>query len=74
MRQRRLPDLIKSQAALATGPGFRPHVQIADHRAQNIVEIMRKASGEVADRLHLLRLLQPLFGLLAFRDVLAMVT
>ncbi len=47
-------------------PGFQQDVEIADDDAKQIVEIMRHAAGEIADRLHLLRLDQSRLGLLAF--------
>src|SRR5207244_8677480 len=36
------------------------HLAIADDAAQDVVEVVRDAAGEPADRLHLLRLAQPL--------------
>ena len=41
------------------------HLQPADHRRQQIVEIMRDAAGQPPDRLHLLRLAERLLGPLA---------
>ena len=45
-------------------------VEIAHHRHQQIVEVMRDAAGELPDRLHLLRLAQLLLRLFAGRDFL----
>ena len=39
--------------------------QRADDAGQEVVEVVRDAAGELADRFHLLRLAQGLFGLLA---------
>ena len=39
-------------------------IEIADDDAEQIVEIVRHAAGEIADRLHLLRLAQLRLGLL----------
>ena len=44
-------------------------LQPADHRGQQIVEIVGDAAGELADRLHLLRLAQRLLGALALADL-----
>ena len=41
----------------------------ADHRGQQIVEIVGDAAGQLADRLHLLRLAQRLLGPLALADL-----
>ena len=38
------------------------HVEVADDRGQQIVEVVRDATGELADRLHLLRLSQRILG------------
>ena len=45
-------------------------VEIADDRGEQIVEVVRDAAGEPADRLHLLRLAQRFLGRLAPRDLL----
>ncbi len=45
------------------------HVQPADHHGQEIVEVMRDAAGELAQRLQLLLLEQPLLRLLACLDL-----
>ena len=45
------------------------HFQIGDDRRQNIVEIVRDAAGELADRLHLLRLAELILHLLAAGQV-----
>jgi hypothetical protein len=45
------------------------HLEIADDRRQVIVEIVGDAAGELADRLHLLRLPEFLLHLLAAREV-----
>ena len=44
-------------------------VQIADDDLQQIVEVMGHPAGELADRLHLLRLLQHAFGAQSLGDV-----
>ena len=46
-------------------------IEIADDRGEQIVEVVRDAAGEAADRLHLLRLPQCFLGRLAARDLLA---
>ena len=43
-------------------------IEVADDRGQQIVEVVRDAAGEAADRFHLLRLAQRLLGRLAPRD------
>src|SRR5437763_1295525 len=45
-------------------------IQVADHDSEKIVEVMRQAAGELADRLHLLALPQLVLQRLAGRDVL----
>ena len=42
-------------------------LQVADHDAEQIVEVVRDAAGELADRFHLLRLQQARFEALAAR-------
>ena len=44
-------------------------LQIADHDAEQIVEVVRDAAGELADRFHLLRLQQPRFEALLLGQV-----
>jgi len=44
-------------------------VEIAGDHRQQVVEIVRNAAGELADRLHLLRLLHLFFGRLALGHV-----
>ncbi len=44
-------------------------LEAADHRRQQIVEIVGDAAGQLADRLHLLRLAQRLLGPLALADL-----
>ena len=44
-------------------------VAVAENRRQQVVEVVRDAAGELADRLHLLRLAQLLFELAALGDV-----
>ena len=52
------------------GHALAQQIEIAHHRHQQIVEIVRDAAGELADRLHLLRLPQLLLGLFARGDFL----
>ena len=52
------------------GHALAQQIEIAHHRHQQIVEIMRDAAGELADRFHLLRLPQLLLGLFARGDFL----
>ncbi len=52
------------------GDALAQQIEIAHHRHQEIVEIMRDAAGELADRLHLLRLPQLLLCLFARGDFL----
>ena len=47
------------------------HVEIADDDCEQVVEVMRHAAGEVADRLHLLRLNELGLGLASLGDVLS---
>ena len=57
---------------LQVGAGLEGQTQrlgVADHDRQQIVEVVREAAGELADRLHLLRLRQLLFGPLAAGEV-----
>jgi hypothetical protein len=56
--------------ARIVGDALAQQIEIAHHRHQQIVEIMRDAAGELADRLHLLRLPQLLLGPFAGRDLL----
>ena len=44
-------------------------IEVADHRGQQIVEVVGDAAGEMTDRLHLLCLHQRSFGLLALSDL-----
>ena len=46
-------------------------IEIADDRGEQVVEVVRDAAGEAADRFHLLRLAQRFLGRLAPRDLLA---
>ena len=66
---RRLQRLLDMLALLEIGEIRMEHLQIGDDRRQVIVEIMRDAAGELADRLHLLRLPELLLHLLAARQV-----
>ncbi len=70
-------------AALGTGPGVvhqtqqrrvgrhapAQQFQAAEHRHQQIVEVVGDTAGEVAQRFHLVQLLQRLFGGDAFTDI-----
>ncbi len=49
---------------------FAQNVDVAKNRCEDVVEIVRHAAGEPADRLHFLRLPQLTLELLALRDVL----
>lgn len=60
----------QAMQARIVGKPFTQQVEIAHHRHQQIVEIMRNAAGELADGLHLLRLAQLLLGLFARSDFL----
>ena len=44
-------------------------LQVADHDAEQIVEVVRDAAGELADRFHLLRLQQPRFEALLLGEI-----
>ena len=44
-------------------------IEIADHRHQQVVEVVGDAAGELADRFHLLGLAQLLFDTLGFSQV-----
>ena len=48
---------------------FAQQLQVAEHGRQQVVEIVRDAAGELADRLHLLRLAEGLFELDAVLDL-----
>jgi len=52
------------------GNALAQQIEVAHHHHQQIVEIMRDAAGELADRLHLLCLAQLLLRLFARRDLL----
>ena len=52
------------------GDALAQQIEVAHHRHQQIVEIVRDPAGELADGLHLLRLPQLLLGLFARRDFL----
>ena len=62
------------RASRGCGPGPRSaaqrEVEIADDDGEQIVEVVRDAAGEAADRFHLLRLAQRVLGRLAPRDLL----
>src|SRR5262245_27262746 len=60
--QKRL-ELQADRAAAADEP------EIADDHAQEIIEIVRHAAREAADRLHLLRLDEPLLEALLLGDI-----
>ena len=52
----------RSIGSAAAEPQLR-EFQIADHRGQQIVEVVRDAAGQLTNRLHFLRLVQRLLGL-----------
>ena len=54
----------------SSGQALAQQIEIAHHRHQQIVEIVRDAAGELADGLHLLRLPQLLLRLFAGGDFL----
>ena len=56
--------------ARIVGHALAQQIEVAHHRHQQIVEIMRDAAGELADGLHLLRLAQLLLRPFARRDFL----
>ena len=63
---------VLGQARDARIGGARPdQVEIADHRGEQIVEIVRQPAGQLPDRFHLLRLHQRRLGLPALGDFLA---
>ena len=74
-RQRRcmgggLPDLVDVVGArVALVEGVREQLRIARDRREHVVEVVGDAAGELADRLHLLRLPQLLLELLLLGDV-----
>ncbi|PAV93239.1 hypothetical protein WR25_13223 [Diploscapter pachys] len=54
----------QAEAAVAVGELAAQEIETAQDRGQQIVEIVRDAAGQLADRLHLLALPQRLFGAL----------
>ncbi len=52
------------------GQALAQQIEVAHHSHQKIVEVMRDAAGELADRLHLLRLTQLFLRLLAGSNLL----
>ena len=52
------PSISRGWSRRRRGSCLRRSVEIAEHRHQQIVEIVRDAAGELADHLHLLRLAQ----------------
>ena len=63
--ERGLGDPLQPRLVERAGDDLEP----ADDRGQQIVEIVGDAAGELADRLHLLRLAQRLLGALALADL-----
>ena len=61
----RLPTSSRSSGAIALLSS--QQIEIADDDAEQIVEIMRHAAGQIADGLHLLRLAQLFLGQSGFR-------
>ena len=68
-RSRAQRSLRISSAGVARWQHRRQHFQIADDRSQQIVEVMRDAAGQLADRLHLLGLAKLLFGCLPLGQI-----
>ena len=66
---RRVVSLFGELALLGIAETRGEHFQIGDDRRQEVVEIVRDAAGELADRLHLLRLAKLVFDLLAAGEV-----
>ena len=52
-----------------SGDGVCDQVEVADDGGQQVVEVVRDAAGELADRLHLLRLTQHVFRASSLRHV-----
>ena len=63
--ERGLGDPLQPRLVERAGDDLEP----ADHRGEQIVEIVGDAAGELADRLHLLRLAERLLGALALADL-----
>ena len=69
-RDGRVADRLDVVAARVAGFELaQQQIAVADHRGHQIVEVVRDAAGELADRLHLLRLAQLLLELVASADV-----
>ena len=49
--------------AASTSVALADHVRVADDRGEQVVEVVRDAAGEPADRFHLLRLAELLFAI-----------
>jgi len=62
-------DIARCLVPGAPGHGNLDHVQAGDDRCQQVVEVVRDAAGELAQRIHLLRLQQLDLGALAFCDL-----
>src|SRR5271166_4815878 len=67
--QRRVLSLLQELAQLGIVQAGGEHLQIGGDYGQEIVEIMRDPAGELPDRLHLLRLPEFVFDLLATGEV-----
>src|SRR5579883_1413468 len=65
----RLHRALEELHLLSTGDAGGKPLEIAEERRQQVVEIMRDAAGELADRLHLLALPQRFFRLLLLGDI-----
>ena len=67
--RRRLLGLLQNLAVVGVGHTPLQQFQIAGDHRQQVVEVVRDAAGQLADRLHLLGLAQLLLHALARRDV-----
>ncbi len=66
---RQLDSQVRTRSS--AGDAAQREIEIADDGGEQIVEVVRDAAGEAADRLHLLRLAQRFLGRLAPRDLVA---